>query len=287
MSIVAPGIPPVLKGDPGRLRQVLLNLAGNAIKFTDSGEVSIAAQIDSLEEGRCAVHFTVADTGIGVPVEKRQLIFEAFTQAEYSTTRRFGGTGLGLAISSRLVKLMGGRIWVDDGPDGIGSTFHFTADFRIGSRLSAPEPEKENFFFVPHRLLLAEDNPVNQLVAVKMLERHGHQVTVVRNGQQVIDILATGEVFDLVLMDLEMPVMDGLEATRRIRSREAAFGGHIPIVAMTANAFASDAQRCLEAGMDAFISKPVSSEKLLRAVETVSRAGSAALHPETVCAPVS
>ncbi|MGA8025602.1 MAG: ATP-binding protein, partial [Bryobacteraceae bacterium] len=275
------GVPSILEGDPGRLRQVLLNLAGNAIKFTDSGEIRIAAQVDSHRGEHIAVHFTVADTGIGIPLEKRQLIFDAFTQAEDSTTRRYGGTGLGLAISSQLVKLMGGRIWVDGGWSGIGSTFHFTANFRIGSAVPYAAPEKKSVFFAPLRLLLAEDNPVNQLIAVKMLEHHGHRVRVVPNGQEAIELLSSGESFDLVLMDLEMPIMDGLQATRLIRSREAAVGGHVPIVAMTANAFATDEQRCLQAGMDAFISKPVSAAKLLQAIQSASQAPAASI--ETLC----
>jgi PAS domain S-box-containing protein len=275
--VLAERVPPILDGDPGRLRQVLLNLAGNAIKFTDSGQVRLAADVESRSEENITIQFTVSDTGIGVPPDKRQIIFDAFTQAEESTTRRFGGTGLGLAISSRLVKLMGGRIWAEEGPGGIGSTFHFTAKVGIGSVLPRPEVCVETLLFTPRRLLLAEDNPVNQLVAVRMLERHGHQVTVVRNGKEAIDALAVAGSFDLVLMDLEMPVMDGLEATHLIRAREAKSGGHIPIIAMTANAFATDEQRCLGGGMDAFVSKPVTTAKLLQAIETACRASANSL----------
>lgn len=275
------GIPPFLEGDPGRLRQVLLNLAGNAIKFTEAGEVRVGASVEDCSGDDVSLHFTISDTGIGIPEAKRSTIFDAFTQAEDSTTRRYGGTGLGLAICSWLVKLMDGRIWVDAGPSGIGSTFHFTAKFRIRAGVPKDAAGEEIVFFAPQHVLLAEDNPVNQLVAVKMLERYGHRVTVVSNGQQALDAIAKGNGFDVILMDLEMPVMDGLEATRIIRQRENALGAHIPILAMTANAFATDRDRCFEAGMDGFLAKPVSTGKLLQAIQTVSKTVAKPIH--SVC----
>jgi CheY-like chemotaxis protein len=266
---VAPDLPGAVMGDPGRIRQVLLNLAGNAIKFTESGEVTIGASLDSKSGEELRVHFTVSDTGIGISPEKRELIFEPFTQAENSTTRRFGGTGLGLTISSRLVKLMGGSIWVEDGPNGQGSRFHFTT--LLGAARHIPAAEEDVVKRVsegPLKILLAEDNPVNQLVATRVLEGQGHFVSLARNGREAIDALST-EAFDVVLMDLEMPVMDGIQATQSIRESEQVSGKHIPIIAMTANALKSDELRCYAAGMDAYVAKPVNTETLLQAIDNL------------------
>lgn len=258
-------VPALLSGDPGRLRQVLLNLVGNGIKFSSAGHVSVCVELESAGDDQVVLHFTVEDTGIGIPLAKRKIIFDPFTQAEDSTTRRFGGSGLGLAISYRLVKLMGGDIWVEEGPNGTGSVFHFTARFSV--------PEQVRDETLPERcklpgavslnVLLAEDNPVNQLVAVRLLEREGHSVSLVRNGQEAVEASAVKD-YHVLLMDLEMPVMDGLEATRRIRAREAATGKHLPIIAITANAMKADEERCLAAGMDAYISKPMNAAQLLR-----------------------
>jgi signal transduction histidine kinase/CheY-like chemotaxis protein len=258
-------IPAYLTGDAGRLRQVLLNLLGNALKFTEEGGVRIDACLESQSRGEVTVKFVVTDTGIGIPAEKRSLIFDPFTQAEHSTTRRFGGTGLGLAISSRLVALMGGRIWVTDGPNGRGSAFHFTVPFSIAA---APETPPAAPPEARHRLkiLLAEDNPVNQLLATRMLQREGHTVKLVPNGADAVEAARAGY-FDLALMDLEMPVMDGLEATRKIRLNERGFR-RLPIVAITANASRTDEMRCLEAGMDGFLTKPFTAEKLRNALQS-------------------
>ncbi len=222
------------------------------------------------------------DTGLGISPEKQGLIFEAFFQADSSTTRRFGGTGLGLTVSSRLVKLMEGRIWVESQP-GQGSTFHFTAKVGVGTkpretttkpvevwpRLSPP-PQSVPMEGV--RILLAEDNPVNQKVAVRMLEKRGHQVTVASNGREALDMLEREE-FDLVLMDVQMPVMGGLEAAAAIREREKSTGRHVPILAMTASALPSDQRKCMEAGMDAYLSKPVRSQELFDMVAAHARGG--------------
>ncbi len=265
---VADNVPSSLLGDPGRLRQVLLNLIGNAIKFTNIGQVQADVRLEFQSESRVIVHFTVTDTGIGISPEKQRFIFEPFTQAEDSTTRRFGGSGLGLAISSRLVRLMGGDIWVEAGPDRVGSSFHFTIEVTVARSvpdLAGAEQEALMGAGTGLNILLAEDNPVNQLVAVRVLEREGHSVSLVRNGQEAVEASDCRE-FNLILMDLEMPVMDGLEATRRIRAREAITGKHITILAMTANAMKSDEERCRAAGMDGFISKPMNSAKLLRAI---------------------
>ncbi len=396
-------LPEVLLGDPGRLRQVLVSLVGNALKFSSRGEVAVRAELAERRGAEILVHFSVKDQGIGIPIEKQQLIFEAFTQADTSTTRKFGGTGLGLAICTRLVQGMGGRIWVDSVPDG-GSTFHFTVlvgeadhDFsallppiklqgksvlilddnavnrrflqdsvlklgmlptlaesgaealaivaarnvsgepfdllmldaqlpemdgfevarklrpRPGSRdavimilssaglrgdaercrelgisayLSKPITQQELREAIsdalqldtqlagnlvtrhsiherhrPLRILLAEDNLVNQQLAVILLEQWGHSVAVAETGFETLALLGNGN-FDLILMDIQMPELGGLEATRMIREAESGSGRHIPIVAMTANAMQGDRERCLEAGMDGYISKPLAREEL-------------------------
>ena len=266
---IAHSIPNRVSGDPGRLRQVLLNLVGNAIKFTDVGEVAVRAELESSNDRTVVVHFTVTDTGIGIPPEKRQMIFEPFTQAEDSTTRRFGGTGLGLAISSRLVNLMGGEIWVETGPGGVGSEFHFTTIFQPASMTEAVLEQQTPISGARLKILLAEDNPVNQLVAVRILERYGHSVALARNGKEAVSAVLADN-FDLVLMDLEMPEMDGIEAAQTIRSHQQGTGKRVPIVAMTANALKSDEERCLAAGMDGFITKPVNVAKLLGVITSSS-----------------
>jgi PAS domain S-box-containing protein len=404
---VLPDVPDGLQGDPTRIRQIVVNLLGNAIKFTSQGEVVIQVEIQDESEDEVVLHFAVRDTGVGIPLEKQQLIFEAFTQTDSSTTRKYGGTGLGLAISSRLVNRMGGKIWVESEPDQ-GSTFHFTTRFhlqKISSRKYAPlgvealrglrvlvvddnatnrrilqemllawqmnpeltesglealtilerantkgtpfslilldaqMPGIDGFSVVerikkdarlaksvvimltsggfrgdaarcrelgihgyltkpikrsdlleainvvlgsqtgaaanpslvtPHslresrgrlRILLAEDNSVNQVLAVRLLEKRGHDVAVARNGEEALEALDK-QAFDLVLMDVQMPGTDGLQATAAIRKGEMKSGKHIPIIAMTAHAMAGDKERCLEAGMDDYITKPIRPEQL-------------------------
>jgi PAS domain S-box-containing protein len=414
---VRQGVPEDLVGDPGRLRQILLNLLGNAIKFTDRGEVilHVGVERDGAASANAAagglpppppstlLHFEVKDTGIGIPPEKQATIFEAFTQADRSTTRRYGGTGLGLTISSQLASLMGGQVWVDSAV-GRGSSFHFTARFGIGApaprtavdlrglpalivddnatnrlilretltgwsmvpttAMSGAEalqlleaaaargepfplvlldghmPEMDGFALAeqiqrrpalagtclvmltsagmpddvercrrlgigkyltkpvkpselletilaelrgPHgpardsarttdlapahglRLLVAEDNAVNQLLIRRLLEKHGHIVTLVGNGRDALAALER-EAFDVVLMDVQMPELDGLEATQELRRREAATGRRMPVAAMTAYAMKGDRERCLEAGMDDYVSKPIQPTELYEAV---------------------
>jgi signal transduction histidine kinase/FixJ family two-component response regulator len=290
---VAPGTPHHLVGDPLRLRQVLTNLIGNAIKFTEQGEIAVSADSEHADNDRLRVHFAVRDTGAGISAENQKRIFEAFTQADNSSTRRFGGTGLGLAISSRLVALMQGHIWVES-EIGYGSTFHFTALFDLSngqaprSASKAPAVNKTNAvdkanaeMTRPLNILLAEDNVVNQRVAARILEKRGHVVQVVNNGREVIEALGC-ERFDLVLMDVQMPEMDGFEATAAIRQREQDTGKHIPIIAMTAHAMKGDRERCLEAGMDDYVSKPVDPKSLLAVLQRwrhqSSGAGTSALH---------
>jgi signal transduction histidine kinase/CheY-like chemotaxis protein/HPt (histidine-containing phosphotransfer) domain-containing protein len=283
---VAPELPDSVIGDPGRLRQIILNLLGNAIKFTDRGEVVVRVRLESRTEDRALLHFAIADTGIGIPAEKQWLIFEAFSQADSSMARTYGGTGLGLTICSRLVEMMRGSIWVESEP-GHGSTFHFTAQLGIPERVALPT-ESSGQDMAPTKvaqpyqeigtlsatgmneicILLAEDNRVNQLLAVRLLEKQGHTVTVVSNGKEALDAL-TQERFDVVLMDVQMPTVGGLEATKAIRAQERESGSRVPIIAMTANAMKGDRERCLEAGMDGYVSKPVEAQRLYAEIERI------------------
>jgi len=408
---VLPDVPDELVGDPARLRQIIVNLIGNAIKFTERGEIIAQVALEKQERDDITLHLAVRDTGIGIPADKQGLIFEAFAQADGSTTRKYGGTGLGLAISSQLVKMMGGRIWVES-EVGRGSTFHFTAHLRSSKNLapkrqasrselegvrtlvvddnatncrileevvrswrmkpvtassaamaftalkkahaqgepyrlavldyrmpetdglglaerilqdpelastglimlsstghssiagrcrelglagclskpvkqselldvilsalgaqdkSARQPAVEGESSTPRparslRVLLAEDNPVNQRLVVKLMEKQGHKLVVTGNGQEALAALER-DTFDLVLMDVQMPEMGGFEAARHIREREASTGTHIPIIAMTAHALKGDRERCLEAGMDAYVSKPIQARLLFEAIE--------------------
>lgn len=410
---IKPDVPTALIGDPVRLRQIILNLGGNSIKFTEHGEVVIRVETEKEEDSSVILHFMVSDTGIGIPPDKLDKIFVSFTQADGSTTRKYGGTGLGLTISKELVEMMGGRIWVES-EMGKGSTFHFTVRFDLGhgesvetirledlditgmrvlivddnatNRLVAREmvaswgllpTEKEGgeegiselkrafdsgtpyhlllldtqmpgidgfemarrvkkssfgkdleiilltssgrkgdaarcreagisaYLLKPVKksdlldaimmalgrgygeelrvitrhtieearrklkILVVEDNPVNQKLAMKMLEKRGHRVVVAENGREALEIYEN-EWVDLILMDVQMPEMDGFEATRAIREKES--GGHVPIVAMTAHAMKGDRERCLEAGMDDYVSKPVKAEELFSAIERVALA---------------
>ena len=408
-------IPEILLGDPGRLRQILFNLIDNAIKFTVRGCVHVRIEMESISSLDTCLHFSVSDSGIGIPKDKQQLIFEAFAQADSSTTRKFGGTGLGLSISSRLVDLMNGKIWIES-EENRGSTFHFTArfglqvghagqehfsepetnisnlpvllvndhatsrrlleqmlagwgmkptsvesglaaiealrqardsgnpfrllltDFSIGDTASfalaeeirkLPElsatkvllfvsngnhgdaarcrelgvaayltkpvnestlldaittalgasafPQGRDTLVTRHslregrqklRILLAEDNPMNQVLAVKLMSKYGHTMVVTGNGREALAALDKGR-FDLVLMDVQMPEMSGLEAVSLIRQKEKETGGHIPVIAMTAYAMKDDKQRCLDAGMDAYISKPIDKKTLFEAIRNL------------------
>jgi two-component system, sensor histidine kinase and response regulator len=416
-------VPDALTGDPGRLRQVLVNVVGNAVKFTDRGEVVVRVETESEDKNQIKLHFSVRDTGIGIPLDKQEKIFQTFEQVDTSTSRKYGGTGLGLAISLQLVQKMGGSVWVESEP-GKGSTFHFVVGLglesqprrvsriedtaalkgwpllvvddnatnrrileetvlqwgmkptvvdsgraalaamevahnvgrpfklvltdcmmpemdgfqlaeRIGadSRLKAatiimltsagergdasrcvnlgiaayllkPIKQSELLFTLsqvlhgPQRLegqtlitrhsiresklrlrvLLAEDNPVNQKVASKMLERMGHTVSIAENGLEVLSALEK-QSFDLILMDIQMPEMDGFEATRSIREHEKAAGEHVPIVAMTAHAMKGDKEKCLQAGMDGYIAKPINAQQLFETIENLFQTGLTAEQP--------
>jgi PAS domain S-box-containing protein len=274
---VASAVPDALVGDAERLKRIVVNLAGNAIKFTEKGDVVLSARVESRSHEGVMLRFSVADTGIGIPAEKQRRIFEAFGQADSSTTRKYGGTGLGLSISKQLVELMGGRIWVES-EEGRGSTFHFTARFDLGeagrkkvlgrpakTRASAAR-KRSRHVKRPLRVLVAEDNPVNQELVVQLLTRRGHTVIVAENGRQAIASLERHS-FDLVLMDVQMPEMGGLEATQTIREKEKSTGGHIPIFAMTAHAMQGDRERCLAAGMDGYLAKPIEPKAFVDTVE--------------------
>jgi CheY-like chemotaxis protein len=411
---VPPELPDFFVGDPVRLRQVILNLVGNAIKFTDHGEVVLRVETESQDKNGVTLHYAVTDTGIGVPTDKQKLIFEPFSQADSSTTRRYGGTGLGLSISIRLVEMMGGRIWLES-EEGRGTTFHFTARLENASTLASRQvslnpallddvrvlvvddnatnrqileatlsywrmkssaaagaedairlfkeakaagtpfglmvldchmPDVDGFMLIervrklpeldglvnvmltsggqrgdavrckelgiaaylikpvlqsdlleallnvlgshegvaksaklvtrhslregraPLCILLTEDNAVNQRLASRLLEKEGHVVVVAGDGAKALKACKENT-FDLILMDVQMPVMDGIEATAAIRQIEQTTGHHVPIVAMTAHAMAGDRQRFLKAGMDGYVSKPIHSRELLEAIESV------------------
>jgi two-component system sensor histidine kinase/response regulator len=273
-------VPVMVCGDAFRLRQILMNLLGNAIKFTPAGEVALRARFDHGDARNSVLHFTVSDTGVGIAPNARKMIFDPFTQADSSTTRTFGGTGLGLAISARLVTMMGGAIWVES-ELGCGSQFHFTA--RLGVTTAADDAIKQlpiatsvvSQSLAPRpcpslRVLLAEDNAVNRLVARTLLEKQGHHVEVSTTGKEALVALGR-ENFDVVLMDVQMPDMDGFEATRTIRAMEKHAGRHQWIIALTAHAMIGDRERCFEAGMDAYLTKPISPHELYELLESCSQ----------------
>ena len=252
---------PWLVGDEGRIRQVLVNLVGNAIKFTEQGEVVLELALEPLPEKRCRVRFVVRDTGLGIPASMISEIFEPFRQVDESVTRTRGGTGLGLAISGRLVAEMGGVLTVSS-ELGHGSAFSFTLDLpEVAAPVLATERTGAAGLTIPAglRVLLAEDNPVNQRVALGFLERYGCVVTLVQNGADALAWLEQQSA-DVVLMDVQMPVMGGLEATRVLRER----GVRVPVVALTASAMVDDQRRCFDAGMDAHLAKPLRPEDLAR-----------------------
>jgi PAS domain S-box-containing protein len=265
---VAADVPDALIADAGRLRQVIVNLVGNAIKFTELGEVVVTISLHSRDGDDVSLLVSVRDTGIGIAEEKQAIVFDAFTQADTSTTRQYGGTGLGLAISARLVEVMEGHLWVES-TLGAGSTFNFTVrarcDTNASATVSASRPPRR-ISARPLRILVAEDNVVNQRVAVSLLERRGHSVALAINGRQAVEAVAR-ERFDIVLMDVQMPEMGGFQATAAIRAAESADGKRLPIIAMTAHSMAGDRERCLEAGMDSYVSKPIDFSLLFEAIE--------------------
>jgi PAS domain S-box-containing protein len=303
VSAVGPGVPARAIGDSGRLRQVLTNLLGNAIKFTERGQVALKTELIGQTSEGVRLKFTVHDSGIGIPSGEQGRLFDAFTQVDESNTRKYGGTGLGLAISKQLVELLGGEIGLESEP-GRGSKFWFTANFGKSARAEAPAPASnsnrpqaeappaplplvtksqtgtaQQRVEAPApsgkadagadksmRILLAEDNEINQRITLRLLQKLGLAADAVVNGREAVEALEK-RTYDLVLMDCQMPDMDGFEATAVIRSRESKGRRHQTICALTANAMDGDRERCLAAGMDDYISKPVGLEKLREALD--------------------
>ncbi len=281
---VEEAVPDRLIGDPLRVRQVLINLLGNAIKFTDRGKVTLAVRMVEAADGQATLEFLVKDTGIGIPAEKQHIIFEAFRQADGSTTRKYGGTGLGLAICARLAQMMGGGIGVESEPEQ-GSTFRFTAKFVLSVQPATEgEPQPTDAISMRNMMaaigmstgvgsqlsiLAAEDNPVNQKLVSRLLEKRGHHVKIAKTGREAVEFAAK-ERFDVILMDVQMPDMDGLQTTAAIREMERARGGYTPILALTAHTMKGDRERFLASGMDGVISKPIDAVQFLEVVEAAA-----------------
>ncbi len=282
-SHVDPHIPTMLCGDPGRLRQVLLNLVGNAVKFTNQGEVSLSIERIAEHEDTCSLKFTVTDSGIGINTDQLKRIFQPFTQVDSTHKRSYGGTGLGLTISSQIVQALGGSIEVSS-KEGAGSEFWFTIPFHKASGIVSPsqgdhpksirhtsppspdaEPNPGGLATSPLRILLAEDNPVNRKVTLMQLKQLGYAADVVENGEEALKALNAHD-YDVILMDCQMPVMDGYEATRQIRRH---YRRPVHIIALTANAMKEDRQRCLSVGMDDYLSKPLNSNSLAQALDGI------------------
>jgi len=293
---VSPDVPERILGDPLRLRQILTNLLSNAIKFTERGEVAVRVEVEegdepgitgeSLPPATVALRFAVSDTGIGIAPEDHARIFAPFTQADATMARRYGGTGLGLSIVVRLVEMLGGRLWLESEP-GRGSTFFFRVPLRCAADVEPADDQhplgltgREQEAVVrqppiarrPLRVLLAEDTPANQKVALHVLSKRGHVVVVAENGREALERLGR-EDFDAVLMDVQMPVMDGFQATAEIRALRDARKARIPIIAMTAHALKGDEERCLKAGMNAYLSKPINGPEMIAVVERLGEEG--------------
>jgi signal transduction histidine kinase/ActR/RegA family two-component response regulator len=278
---IDPRVPALVRGDSVRVRQIIINLLGNAIKFTHAGSITLSAE--SSPSDPLSVTFCVQDTGIGIPPDKQELIFEAFSQADASTTRRFGGTGLGLTICTRLITAMSGKIWVESEP-GQGSTFYFSLPFLPPQDTALPQTRQPAAAVAVAQnaaaertfdILLVEDNPVNQIVGRRLLEKAGHAVTLASNGREAVE-RSEEHAFDVILMDLQMPEMDGLEATALIRERDRLRNTHTCIIALTAHALPEHEESCRAAGMDGYLTKPINKEKLLEQLNRLVAAQCAA-----------
>jgi CheY-like chemotaxis protein len=308
VSHVQPDVPDGLIGDAGRLRQVLLNLVGTAIKFTDVGKVVVEVRCDGerpasagwldshqpadADRSPCTLHIQVRDTGIGIAKDQQERIFRAFEQEDTSTTRKYGGTGLGLAIASRLVDLMGSQITVESEP-GRGSSFNFTVHFRrqphqpqteandqVFSVASSPGKPVTQSPSEPLRILVAEDNEFNAQLLEQLLGRRGHPVRIANNGREALALVEEGT-FDLLLLDVHMPELDGFEVVRAVRERERTSGDHLPIIALTARSRQEDREQCLAAGMDDFLTKPIQAVELQAAIERIIESNRTADRPRS------
>lgn len=285
ISYLSPDVIPFVNGDPGRLGQILVNLIGNAIKFTEKGKVLLECKRISEKEDDSAkgqtLLFSVRDTGMGIPEDKHEMIFESFRQADGGTTGKYGGTGLGLSISSQLARMMGGKLQLKSPPDGqtSGSEFYFSISLAMGKGKEVKEGEEPVTRYQVqetkrrYKMLLVEDTPLNIKLVTKLLTALGHTVVVAENGKLAVDAVKR-ESFDVVLMDVQMPVMDGLEATKEIRKWESGNNQQssiqrVPIVAMTAYAVNGDKEKCLDAGMDGYISKPIKIKEIMPAIQSV------------------
>ena len=283
--VVDEDVPLMVKGDPVRVRQILVNLINNAVKFTKEGIILVEVKVKKREGDQCELLFAVKDQGIGIETDKQEAIFDVFTQEDASTTRQFGGTGLGLSICKKLLELMHGRIWVESSK-GKGSTFYFLIPYVIVKKDDIPEALREESIeaqlmaqitkkkseeqasrITQLNILLAEDNLVNQKMTQRILEKRGWRVVVANNGQEVLDMMEQ-QTFDLILMDAQMPVMDGFESTMNVRKKEEGTGKRIPIVALTARAMSGDRNKCLDAGMDGYVSKPIERDQLFETIQS-------------------
>jgi signal transduction histidine kinase/DNA-binding NarL/FixJ family response regulator len=249
-----------LKGDPTRLRQILLNLLSNAVKFTHQGKIRVEVIVTRQTEDNLNLRFSVSDTGIGIPAKSLPELFEPFTQADSSTTRRYGGTGLGLTISQRLAGMMGGQIEVQS-EEGVGSVFWFSLNFERALPVVVPPPENQVVGKRSGLVLVVDDNELNRKIAVAQLKKLGYNTDIAEDGFEALEA-CNQKKYDLILMDCQMPRMDGYTATSQIREKELGDSSHIPIIAITANALAEDREKCLAVGMDDYLSKPVSLDQL-------------------------
>ena len=266
---IAENVPPVLRGDPTRLRQVVLNLLGNAAKFTDHGHIELTADVQTRENDAVTLLIVVRDTGPGISIKKQAEIFEAFSQADGSISRRYGGTGLGLSIAQKLVTLMGGKLWVES-EGGDGSRFQFTANFGIAAAMADPlhDRSRADEPISSLSVLVVDDNAVGRRLATALLERANHQATAVCNGVEAVDAFKESN-YDVILMDVQMPEMDGFEATAVIRGLGSR-GREVPIVGLTAHAMPEDRKRCLSAGMSDYLSKPIVRDELIKLLHAIS-----------------
>jgi signal transduction histidine kinase/CheY-like chemotaxis protein len=272
-----PDVPDLLIGDPLRFRQILINLVDNAVKFTHEGKIAVKAEVLNLTAEKALLEFSVSDSGIGIRPEDQARIFSPFTQADASTTRNYGGTGLGLTISRKLVELMNGQLRVESMPDH-GTTFYFTVNLRLPDATAAEVSQSGQSAHPAARrralrILLAEDTPTSQRVVEYLLTKRGHSVEIARNGREALEMIEQRN-YDTILMDVQMPVMDGLQATEAIRSMTDPDKARLPIIALTAHALKEDAERCIAAGMDAYVSKPIQIDEFVELVELLGSAQS-------------